>query len=128
MAVLTSSRSFELMKLLLALVGLAAQIAAQTVFLDSPVLLWSAFVSPVGEGNECALAPTTSLLLCSSADGGVTALPATSASSATSVEVAWSYSPTQVTASKGTGGITFTTSGTSFVYGSTDSDSSGPTW
>eukprot|EP00545_Synedropsis_sp_CCMP1620_P011204 CAMPEP_0119020492 /NCGR_PEP_ID=MMETSP1176-20130426/24161_1 /TAXON_ID=265551 /ORGANISM="Synedropsis recta cf, Strain CCMP1620" /LENGTH=54 /DNA_ID=CAMNT_0006974925 /DNA_START=48 /DNA_END=209 /DNA_ORIENTATION=- len=52
------------MKLVAALLALtAAPVAAQlTSFLAAPEPLWSAPISPQGEGNECAYSPTAMLV------------------------------------------------------------------
>ena len=98
--------------------------AQNTTFLKSPVFLWTANVAPVGEGNECALAPTAfnPLLLCSSMEGTVRAVSTSDASKA------WDYTPAAVSAMSSTSGITFSSDGAFFVYGTTDFDGAKSIW
>ena len=98
--------------------------AQNTTFLQSPVFLWDAPVAPVGEGNECAMAPTAfnPLLVCSSTEGIVTALQADSSSP-------WKYVPDTGGTTTSTSGITFNANGTFFVYGTTtDTGGDFPIW
>jgi hypothetical protein len=121
-----SANPKKAMKFAVAIVALVAQAAAQTAFLASPVLLWTGNISPVDEGNECVLAPANPLLVCTSAEGLVSALPTTT-TSGTAVAT-WSY-PTDGSVDKSTSGITFSSDGSSFVYGTTDLDNTGsPIW
>ena len=112
------------MKLLVAIAALVAHATAQTTFLDSPILLWTGTVPPVREGNECVLAPLNPLLLCSSTEGDVKALFTNSASDST--RDAWTYSDANMLSC--TSGITFSSTGSSFIYGTTDSDGISPIW
>jgi hypothetical protein len=98
--------------------------AQNTTFLKSPVFLWDTDVAPVGEGNECTLAPAAynPLLLCSSVEGIVTAVSTGDATTA------WDYKPNAVSTMSSTSGITFSSNGTFFVYGTTDFDGTSSIW
>lgn len=103
----------------------AHQAAAQnTTFLSSPTELWTSNVAPLGEGNECVFAPTTfnPLLICTSSEGTVTALDA---SSTTAPSAGWTYVPSAKSSSSG---ITFSSNGTFFVYSATDTSGTDPYW
>jgi hypothetical protein len=114
------------MKCAVAIVALVAQAAAQTAFLTSPVQLWTGNISPVKEGNECVLAPANPLLLCTSAEGLVAALPTNTASGV--AVTAWTY-PTDGSVESSTSGISFSSDGSSFVYSTTESNNNGsPMW
>jgi hypothetical protein len=94
---------------------LTARAAAQTVFLSEPTVLWQTAVSPVGEGNECALSPTSiPTLVCSAIDGSATGLQP---DSATMSGIIWNYKPDLVgTTMSSTSGVTFSSTGSWFVY------------
>jgi hypothetical protein len=103
----------------------AHQAAAQnTTFLSAPAQLWTANVAPLGVGNECAFAPTTfnPLLICTSSEGTVTALDA---SSVTTPVTAWTYRSSGTSSSSG---ITFSSNGTFFIYSTTDTSGTVPYW
>lgn len=121
----SSTRPTKGMKFAVAIVALAAQAAAQTAFLASPVLLWTGNIPPVNEGNECALAPANPLLLCTSAEGLVSALPTTTTSGAAVATWVYRTDPTDGSVSSSTSGITFSSDGSSFVYSTTASDTTG---
>jgi hypothetical protein len=106
---------------------LTARAAAQTVFLSEPTVLWQTAVSPVGEGNECALSPTSiPTLVCSAIDGSATGLQP---DSATMSGIIWNYKPDLVgTTMSSTSGVTFSSTGSWFVYGTTDVTSTRSIW
>ena len=115
------------MRFIIALIALAVHAAAQTSFLSRPSQVWSANISPVGEGNECAMAPTSSnpLLICTGTDGYAIALQPNSATRSTPV---WTYQPDPISVMSSTSGVTFSSTGSFFVYATTDTNSTSSIW
>ena len=105
---------------------LTVHAAAKTVFLSEPSALWQSAISPVGEGNECAFSPTSNpILVCTSIDGSATALQP---NSATPQDVVWNYTPAPNGTTSSTSGVTFSSTGSWFVYGTTDVTSTQSVW
>jgi len=117
-------RTMKLVATLLAV--LTVRTAAKTAFLSEPTVLWQTAVSPVGEGNECAFSPTSNpTLVCTAIDGSATALQP---ESATTSDVVWNYMPEAVGTMSSTSGVTFSSTGSWFVYATTDITSTRTVW
>jgi hypothetical protein len=105
------------------------QVLAQEPLLKGPQLLWSANVSPVGEGNECTLSPLIpQTLLCTSLDGSVTAFQPQSSDP---TKPLWIYMPESFGAAftlSGSSGVTFSSTGSTFIYSTTDKGSESSKW
>ena len=116
------------MKLVVALLALTAQAAAQVTFLPEPVEMWKGTISPVGAGNECKLSPAADpLLICTSLDASVWALrPSTSTAGAE--DLVWSYQPTALNSISSKSGLTFSSDGAFMVYGTSDTTGTDSTW
>jgi hypothetical protein len=109
------------MKLSIALLAFFPCAMSQSRYLDTPQLLWTASLSPVGQGNECTFAPNSPILVCSSSDGIVTAFDTQSSTVSAPV---WIYNPDSTNVPSSTSGITFSSTGISFVYGVTETSTS----
>ena len=105
---------------------LTVHATAKTVFLSEPNVLWQSAISPVEEGNECAFSPTSNpTLVCTAVDGSASALQP---ESATLGDVVWNYMPSPVGTMSSTSGVTFSSTGSWFVYGTTDVTSTRSVW
>lgn len=111
------------MKLFVALLSLTSTAAQLTSYLAEPAALWQAIIGPQQEGNACVYSPTA-MLVCTSANGSITAFNPNAADPSTAV---WSYTPpvvgTGFNAMKSTSGVSFSASdafGSFAVYGTTD--------
>jgi hypothetical protein len=105
------------------------QVLAQTSFLKTPVPLWNGFVSPVGQGNACALSPLSpQTLLCTSIDGSVTAFQPQSQDPSSPL---WIYKPEGFSDTfklSSTSGVTFSSTGSTFIYSTTDTGTDSMKW